>query len=410
MFATGIECSYPTVPDGNGGRRRVDELEKCGHYGNWKQDFQLVKEMGLDYLRFGGPYYRIHTGPGQYDWSWLDEPLGMLKDLGITPILDLCHFGVPDWIGDFQNQDWPHFFAEFASEVARRYDWVELFTPVNEIFVAALFSGRYGYWNEALTSQEGFVRALTNLCKANVMAMNSIVETKRDHVRFVQSESSRFYHAKEPCHSADAHFHNEQRFLALDLSYAYPVTAQMYRYLLDNGMRQEEFDWFQKQSVKARCIMGNDYYERNEQGVDTLPKPGTAPKPEGPKDHDREESLTLGYYAVAKQYFERYHLPIMHTETNMKEPRAVHWLWQNWIGLYRLHQDHIPIMGFTWYSLIDQVDWDTALTQDLGHDDPLGLFDLNRKIRPVGKEYKKLIQDWKGALDFNHTGLSQSRW
>lgn len=26
MFATGIECSYPTVPDGKGGSRRVDEM------------------------------------------------------------------------------------------------------------------------------------------------------------------------------------------------------------------------------------------------------------------------------------------------------------------------------------------------------------------------------------------------
>ena len=26
-----------------------------------------------------------------------------MKTVGITPIVDLCHFGVPDWIEDFQN-------------------------------------------------------------------------------------------------------------------------------------------------------------------------------------------------------------------------------------------------------------------------------------------------------------------
>lgn len=29
---------------------------------------------------------------------------------------------------------------------------------------------------------------------------------------------------------------------------------------------------------------------------------------------------------------------------------------------------------------------------------PVGLFDLDRKIRPVGKVYKKLIQDWQKVL------------
>jgi hypothetical protein len=28
LFATGIENSYPTI---NGGRPRIDEMEKCGH-------------------------------------------------------------------------------------------------------------------------------------------------------------------------------------------------------------------------------------------------------------------------------------------------------------------------------------------------------------------------------------------
>jgi beta-glucosidase/6-phospho-beta-glucosidase/beta-galactosidase len=135
----------------------------------------------------------------------------------IMPILDLCHFGVPDWIGDFQNEDWPHYFAEFARQAAARYDWIEYFTPVNEIFVAALYSGRYGYWNEGLKSQKGFVRAITNLCRANVMAMNAISDVRKN-VKFVQSESTRFYHAKHPAHLEAAHFHNEQRFIPLDLT------------------------------------------------------------------------------------------------------------------------------------------------------------------------------------------------
>ena len=58
----------------------------------------------------------------------------------------------------------------------------------------------------------------------------------------------------------------------------------------------------------------------------------------------------------------------------------------------------MPIVGFTWYSLTDQMDWDTALREDNGHVNPLGLYDLDRKIRPVGKAYQQLVREWRNIL------------
>jgi hypothetical protein len=58
----------------------------------------------------------------------------------------------------------------------------------------------------------------------------------------------------------------------------------------------------------------------------------------------------------------------------------------------------VPIVGFTWYSLTDQVDWDTALREKNGNVNALGLYDLDRNIRPVGKAYMKLIQQWRDVL------------
>ncbi len=76
----------------------------------------------------------------------------------------------------------------------------------------------------------------------------------------------------------------------------------------------------------------------------------------------------------------------MHTETNLADAeQAPKWLWKEWANLFRLRQDGVPIIGFTWYSLTDQVDWDTALRDDAGRVNPLGLYDLDRKIRPVGE-------------------------
>lgn len=139
MFTTGIENSYPTIKLPDGSTKRVDEMEKTGHYKNWKTDFQLVKDLDICFLRYGPPYYKTHLAPGKYDWSFTDETFNKLKELEITPIVDLCHFGVPDWLGNFQNPDFPKYFAEYAKAFAERFPYLQFYTPVNEIFIAATF-------------------------------------------------------------------------------------------------------------------------------------------------------------------------------------------------------------------------------------------------------------------------------
>ena len=110
----------------------------------------------------------------------------------------------------------------------------------------------------------------------------------------------------------------------------------------------------------------------------------------------------FGYDEITWQYYDRYHLPVMHTETNLREgpngDEAVNWLWKEWANVLRVRNDGIPVVGFTWYSLTDQVDWIVALREDTGQVDPVGLYDLDRKIRPVGKAYKELISSWKDVL------------
>lgn len=385
MFATGIENSYPTIQLPDGSTQRVDEMEKCDHYNRWREDFNLVKELGIEFLRYGAPYYKTHAAPGKYDWSFADETFGALKKMKITPIADLCHFGVPDWIGNFQNPDFPKYFAEYAGAFAARYPWIRLFTPVNEIQIAATFSAQYGWWNERLCSDRAFVNALKHLCQANELAEQSILKVQPD-ATFIQSETTEYFHAEDPQCQPRADFLNEKRFLALDLTYGYPISVTMYEYLLDNGMTRDEYHWFGKNHVKSRSVMGNDYYVTNEQLVHA---DGTT----------SQSGEIFGYYVITKQYFDRYHLPVMHTETNyMNAEEAPFWLNKEWANLHHLKLEGVPILGFTWYSLTDQVDWDTALREDNGNVNPLGLYDLDRKIRPVGRAYQELIKQWREIL------------
>jgi len=385
MFATGIENSIPTI---NNGKTRVDEMELCGFYKHWREDFELVVDTGIHYLRYGPPIYKTYLGPGKYDWEFSDQTFADLKRLDITPIVDLCHFGVPDWIGNFQNPDFPTLFADYAGAFADRYPWVQLYTPVNEMFICAMFSAKYGWWNEQMRTDTSFVTALKHIVKANVLGMLAILKRRADAI-FIQSESSEYFHADSPKAIHIAEQLNSRRFLSLDLNYGRRVDSEMYEYLMDNGMTKEEYHFFLNNRLKQHCILGNDYYRTNEHRVFE-------------DGRTTASGEVFGYTEITRQYYNRYRLPVMHTETNLSEgpvgDEAVQWLWKEWANVLRLRNVGIPTVGFTWYSLTDQVDWDTALREQNGHVNPLGLYDLNRNIRNVGRAYKRLIRDWREVL------------
>jgi beta-glucosidase/6-phospho-beta-glucosidase/beta-galactosidase len=388
LFATGIENSYPTIRDAHGRRLRVDEMEKAGHYRHWQTDFALVEEVGAHVLRYGPPIHTTWLGDGRYDWAFADLTFAELYRRDITPIVDLCHFGVPDWAGDFQNPDFPALFARYARAFAERFPWVQLYTPVNEMYITATFSAYYGWWNEQLRSERAAVTALKHVVQANVLAMHAILGARPDAI-FVQSESSEYFHAKSPAAIGHAERLNEVRFLSLDLNYGRRVSSSMYELLMDSGMTRAEYHWFLGHQLRHHCVLGTDYYVTNEH----LVHEGGATEASGD---------VFGYAVLAGQYHARYGLPVMHTETNLVEgpagDEAVQWLRKQWANVLRVRNDGIPILGFTWYSLTDQVDWDTALREDNGRVNALGLYDLDRRIRPVGRAYQELIREWQGVL------------
>jgi beta-glucosidase/6-phospho-beta-glucosidase/beta-galactosidase len=380
-FATGIECSNPLIADTEGNSTRRDLLAECGHYRYWKEDLRLVKELGTPCLRYGLPNHLIHLGPDRYDWSFADEAMAEIRRLGIMPILDLMHFGVPDWMGDFQNPEMPLHFATYAGAVAQRYPWVRAYTPVNEIYVSARNSGWDGLWNERLRTERGFVTALKHLVAANLLADAAIARHRADAI-FVQSESAEYTHHVVTAPSHDVKLRNKLIFLSLDLLYSKSPDADVLMFAQDNGLTRDEFMWFMASAPAGFQVMGNDYYGHNEKLL----------LPDGSMMSGED---VLGWYQVTLRYYRRYYKPVMHTETSTPFPELnPRWLWKQWANVLRMRRDGIPVLGFTWYSLTDQMDWDTQLAEKHGRVNACGLYDLERRPRPVAAEYKKLIREF----------------
>jgi beta-glucosidase/6-phospho-beta-glucosidase/beta-galactosidase len=373
VVASGIECSAPLV-DG----RRVDELAKTGHTQRFADDFRLAHDVGVRYLRYGIPFHRVNPAPGRFDWGWVDRALQACREAHLVPIVDLMHFGVPDDIRDYQNAVLADRYEAYVEAFVARYPWVRYYTPVNEPYITAAFSARQGYWNEQLSDERAFVRALLNVSRCSVLGAAAIRRGRPDAI-LVQAETCQFTHPAGEAAAARAELENELRFVTFDLAFGRRLPEIVRRHLLDHGTGPDDLDWFERNGDDANWIVGNDYYAASELEVDAA---GTI----------RPCGVRLGYYQLAHQYFERLGRPVMHTETNMNEDSAAEWLAAQWAEVSRLREEGLPIRGFTWYGLVNHVDWDSVLVRDDGRENACGLVSLDRRPNKTYEAYRRIAE------------------
>src|SRR5262249_9874036 len=167
------------VPQIRSGHRALDEYELMSHYLHWREDLTLLRESRLQAVRWGVPWYRVEPEQGQFDWSWTDEVIPyIVEELGITPIIDLMHYGCPFWLRrEFANSTYPQAVANYAGAFTRRYaHLIKFYTPLNEPLVNALMCGKRGVWPPYLKGDAGYVRVMLQLVKG---VLNTVAAIKQ---------------------------------------------------------------------------------------------------------------------------------------------------------------------------------------------------------------------------------------
>lgn len=167
----GLECTVNRVRDDY-----FSQMERNGH-ATRSDDLERFASLGIRAIRY--PVLWERTAPdgiATADWSWPDERLPGLQKLGVTPIVGLVHHGSGQRHTSLVDPGFAEQLAEFAGAVARRYPWVEYYTPVNEPLTTARFSGLYGVWYPHGRDERTFIQALLNQCRAVVLSMRAIRE------------------------------------------------------------------------------------------------------------------------------------------------------------------------------------------------------------------------------------------
>src|SRR6185312_10007564 len=169
----GIECTIARIGD-----RFRDQLCDTGH-DRRADDIDAIAALGIRTLRYPVLWEQVApvsaTSPR---WDWADARLERLRAHAIRLIVGLVHHGSGPRYTNLLDPAFPRLLADYAAAVARRYPWIEMFTPVNEPLTTARFSCLYGHWYPHARDQGAFLRALVHECYGIKLAMERIREVQ----------------------------------------------------------------------------------------------------------------------------------------------------------------------------------------------------------------------------------------
>ncbi|WP_119156163.1 family 1 glycosylhydrolase [Caldimonas tepidiphila] len=407
----GLECTVNRVLD-----EYFSQMERNGH-ATRRDDLERFASLGIRAIRY--PVLWERTAPeglDRADWSWPDERLPALRDLGVAPIVGLVHHGSGPRHTSLVDPGFAEQLAEFAGAVARRYPWVELYTPVNEPLTTARFSGLYGVWYPHGRDERSFIQALLNQCRAVVLSMRAIREVN-PQAKLVQTDDlGKTYGTPELAELSD--FYNERRWLSWDLLCGkVDPEHPLWEYLCATGIDAAEFLWFRDNPCPPDVI-GVNYYITSERWIDhrveRYPERyvGTY---RGHHHADIEAPRALaspmpGIGPLLQEAWERYRLPIAVTEAHIDANREdqLRWLLEIWEAAKAVRQQGADVRAVTVWALLGSYDWNCLVTACKGYYEP-GPFDA-RSERPRPTAVASLMRELSAGRPLSHPVLQGQGW
>jgi beta-glucosidase/6-phospho-beta-glucosidase/beta-galactosidase len=374
----------------------ADEYEWTQHYRFWEEDLELVKQnLGVKYLRYTIPWYLVNPAKGVFKWDWTDRVMDKAAALELELILNPIQFGTPMWMKEeFGNPDYPEYATEYIAELARRYGHqIKFYTPHNEPFIAALFCGDLGNWPPYWKGLNNYTRLLDNICRQIVMSVEAIKQSVPDSV-MIHVEAGEYFSTRQKISwiIEDVQLRNERRFLCYDLISGrvnddHPLSNWLLRY----GMPEQSLRWFQDRAIELD-VVGVDFYPHCEawleyDGQELIQHRDNALNIVQAFKETRDSvkvkelaNLPLSMSGLLRQYYKRYGRPVMLTETDFSGLAEHKSLYLEYCmqEIKRLREEGVPVLGYTWWPVLDHLNWHAALFER-DHIHPVGLWELQKQ-------------------------------
>jgi dTDP-4-dehydrorhamnose reductase len=411
----GYECTVNRVRD-----EWFDQTPRSGHE-HRISDLELFADLGMTELRYPALWERISPqDPEVRDFRWTDERLPRIRELGMEPVVTLCHHGSgPHYTSLLQDSFAPG-LARHAAAVAERYPWVRDWTPVNEPLTTARFSALYGYWYPHTETEDAFWTALLNEIDATRLSMRAIRKVN-PQARLIQTDDLGYCHATEPL-QGEADYQNQRRWIGWDLlcgmvTPEHPLWSRIAACGLADRLGVIADD------PCPPDVIGVNHYLASERLLDhridlhinravadrELGSCNGVPYVDVDAIRNRREGL-LGLPALLRQAAERYGRTVAVTECHNGATREeqVRWFVEVWEGAQRLRDEGVDICAVTAWSLLGSHDWNRMVTRFVGHYE-VGVYDV-RSGEPRPTMLAPVLQDLAAGRKPKAVALNQPGW
>lgn len=164
-----------------------DPARANDHYRRWREDADLMAELGLQVYRFGIEWARICPAPGRVDEGAIAhyrEEMSYLREKGIKLLLTIHHFNNPMWFeekGGFLKKENLRYFLDFTELVVRSFgDLVAEYITINEPNVYATNSYYFGLWPPGEKAMPKALTVMANLAWCHLKAYELIHKLRRE--------------------------------------------------------------------------------------------------------------------------------------------------------------------------------------------------------------------------------------
>jgi dTDP-4-dehydrorhamnose reductase len=405
----GPECTVNRI--GAGFR---DQFVETGHAGRI-DDLDLLAGLGLTKVRYPLLWERTAPhDPMQQDWTWSDQRMARLRKLNIGVIAGLLHHGSGPAYTNLLDPGLAQGLAVHADAAARRYPWIDDWTPVNEPLTTSRFSALYGCWYPHKQDEPAFWLALLNQIDATRLAMRAI-RSHNPRARLIQTEDLGRTYATAQL-GEQAAFDNTRRWMTFDLLCGSVVPGHdLWRRLAELGFADRL-----RTIADDPCppdIIGINHYLTSDRFLDHRIRryPHCAPGGNGLRRYVDTEAIRVltpppaGLTGALQEAWQRYGRPIAITEVHNGSTREeqMRWMTAAWRSALQACQAVIDLRAVTCWAIFGNSGWDTLLTAP-GRYEP-GAYDVSSGL-PRPTAMVPLLQALAKGHELSHPVLEGSGW
>jgi len=359
--------------------------QACWHYQLYKEDFDLAKSLNHNAHRLSVEWSRIEAVQGEFSEQELAhyrEVILSLKEHNIEPIVTLHHFTNPLWfakIGGWKNKKAIDYFSRYVDKVVTALgDQVHFWVTINEPLIYVYKSYILGEWPPQKKSLNLARKITHNLAIAHIKAYRLIhsIYKKRSFSRPSVSIAQ-----------------NLQAFVACPPTLKNKFAAYL-------GERLYNFGFVEK-LMRHRVLdfIGINYY-----GPFFMEAHGWRLKNlllEASRQEHRElKKNTLGWYIYPEGLYQlliklkRYKLPIFILENGIcSQDDQLRWdyIRQHLVNVHRAMQEGVAVLGYIYWSLLDNFEWDKGFAPRFGLID-VDYRDYKRTIRESARKFAEVCK------------------